>query len=71
MEQAKEDEKDVSIALRTIGLKRVKVLYKYGAVEHFDSVIDYLETRELPEWMKIKHQELMNRNFQKGYYNPR
>ena len=35
MEQAKDYEYNVPFALRSIGLKKVKILFKCGAVEHF------------------------------------
>lgn len=61
MEQAKKEERNVSLALRSIGLKRVKILFKCGAIEHFESVIEYLKQRRIPEWMKIKHEELLSK----------
>ena len=46
-------------ALRKIGMKRMKIVFKCNAADYFQIVIHYLNCRRLPEWMKIKFDDLL------------
>ena len=61
LEQAKEKDKDIPLALKTVGIKSLKTLYIGGAKKQFELVISFLRTGQVPGWIYECHQELMNK----------
>lgn len=55
------NEKTIPTALRSMGLKRMKILYRSGALEHIKTMMKYVETGEMPGWISARYQELIRR----------
>lgn len=51
MAQAKD--RDDLKAAKLIGVKKEKILYKWKVRENLDEAIKYLETGQLPEYLKV------------------
>lgn len=46
-------------ALRKIGMKRMRIVFKCNAADYFENVIHYLNNRRLPQWMKMKFDDMI------------
>lgn len=63
LREAISDDKEFPEALRKVGCKtRMRVRNKSASRELFIAMLEYLESGTLPEWMKIKHRELLARD---------
>lgn len=56
-----ENEKNMPMVMRAMGLKRVKILFRSGAIEHVNTMIKYLETGQMPTWIGARYKELVRR----------
>lgn len=69
LKDAIDKDKDVSNALRSMGCKtRMKARNKTAARELFGDFLKYLESGEVPQWLKKYHKALMERNLDNPSY---
>lgn len=60
MSKGEKNDHLMSFALRRIGMKKMKIIIKSNAISYFHYIVRYLNSRKLPEWLKIKYDDLMN-----------
>ena len=60
MQGAFDSEMNIEIALKSLGLKRLKILFKSGAHTNIGFVLKYLQSDgSLPKWLLSRHRDLM------------
>lgn len=58
LKEAMKDEQKRPKALRSLGLKRIKILFQCGAMEQFSTLAKFLETGEMPSFIGTRYREL-------------
>jgi len=60
LQGAFDKEMNIEIALKSLGLKRLKILFKSGAHTNIGFVLNYLNSDgHIPKWLLNRHRDLM------------
>jgi hypothetical protein len=72
LKDALEKDKDFTKALRNMGCKtRMRVRNKTAARELFEGFLNYLESGEIPQWLKNCYTKLMEKDESTFFYDNR